>query len=847
MRGEAITIVDSSKGLSSDVVRAVVADPAGGVWAGTAGGGLDRVTGDDPLEISHVAGLPSRQVSALHVDANGTLWVGTWGAGVARVRDGTIDSLSSSQGLTNDQVWSLGSDREGSVWIGTWVGGLNRLGGGRFLPFGTKEGLTSDNTRAVLQGRDGVLWVATAGGGLNRIEDGVATALRARDGLVTDEISTLAEASDGSLLVGTYTAGAFRVTGWRVMPLTPVGSMPSLDVRALLEARDGTVWLGTPAGLLRLSGGRLERGLPGTETEPIRVIGLLQDHAGTVWIATHEGLFSWASGRLQKRTKADGLASDRVLTLHEDVDGVLWVGTAGGLTRLAGGRFQSVTAADSLFDDAVQGIVDDGLGNLWLTCNLGLSRVRKRDVDAYLAGHAARVPFVAYGPQDGLRGRTFAGGQQPTAIRTSDGRLVFPSYRGLVIVDPRAMGAAPRPPAVIVEEVVAGDVSRSGPGPIELPPGTRQIELRYAAPTFVSPASLSFRYELDGVDPGPVEAGSRHRAFYTNLGPGTYTFRVWATNHEGVSSPGPTTIAIRIAPRFVETWPFRGALVAAFGAALFGAHRMRLAALRRRRDELEEVVASRTDEVRTLNAELERRVRERTCELEAALKELEAFTYTVSHDLRAPLRAIDGFAAMFLEDSSSSVDEDGRRRLGVVRASSQRMGELVDDLLTYTRIGRSPTRPADVDMEALVRRAWSDVRRDVGLEKGVELRVGSLPAGWGDPALLLKVWQELLSNAVKFSSKAQSPVVEITGEESGAGTAWHVRDNGAGFDMAYSGKLFRVFQRLHSEAEFRGLGVGLAIVQRIVDRHGGRVEATGSVGEGATVTFQLPRRPAPDA
>ena len=237
------------------------------------------------------------------------------------------------------------------------------------------------------------------------------------------------------------------------------------------------------------------------------------------------------------------------------------------------------------------------------------------------------------------------------------------------------------------------------------------------------------------------------------------------------------------------------------------------------------------------------RVQERTSELEGALREMETFSYTVSHDLRAPLRAIDGFAAMLLEDASDALDEESRHRLGVVRASSQRMGRLIDDLLTHTRIGRGPLRLVDVDMEALAGRAWAEIQGDGKTRTGAELHIGSLPAGRGDPHLLLRVWHELLANAAKFSSKSERPVVEITGEESGSEAAYRVRDNGAGFDMKYSGKLFGVFQRLHSESEFSGLGVGLAIVQRIVARHGGRVEAEGAVGGGATFTFRLPRRP----
>jgi PAS domain S-box-containing protein len=245
------------------------------------------------------------------------------------------------------------------------------------------------------------------------------------------------------------------------------------------------------------------------------------------------------------------------------------------------------------------------------------------------------------------------------------------------------------------------------------------------------------------------------------------------------------------------------------------------------------------DEVTRLNAELEHRVAERTAELQAAVKELEAFSYSVSHDLRAPLRALDGFSQALIEDHGATLPADGRRYLGIIRETAQKMGRLIDDLLDFARLGRQPLTRRPVDHEKLVRHAWEGLAAQRA-GRAVELRVDALPPGDGDPALLRQVWINLLANAIKYSRRRDLAVVEVGAQAAeDGGVEYYVRDNGAGFDMRYAHKLFGVFERLHRADEFEGTGVGLAIVHRIVSRHGGRVRAEAAPDRGATFYFTL--------
>jgi light-regulated signal transduction histidine kinase (bacteriophytochrome) len=246
------------------------------------------------------------------------------------------------------------------------------------------------------------------------------------------------------------------------------------------------------------------------------------------------------------------------------------------------------------------------------------------------------------------------------------------------------------------------------------------------------------------------------------------------------------------------------------------------------------------EEIRRLNAELEQRVLDRTAELRAANQDLDAFSYSVSHDLRAPLRAIIGYASILREDHEAQLDSEGRRILAVVATEGARLGRLIDDLLAFARLGRQSLRRSRVDMEDLARTVFAELsEREPG--RTLQLSLEPIPPARGDPSMLRQVWVNLLSNAIKYTSTREVAQIRIGSRTEHGEITYVVQDNGVGFDMKYVGKLFGVFQRLHSEAEFSGTGVGLALVRRILKRHDGRIWADARLDAGATFFFTLPR------
>lgn len=249
-------------------------------------------------------------------------------------------------------------------------------------------------------------------------------------------------------------------------------------------------------------------------------------------------------------------------------------------------------------------------------------------------------------------------------------------------------------------------------------------------------------------------------------------------------------------------------------------------------------IQEKTETLNEFNQNLEKMVADRTKELETVNKELESFSYSVSHDLRAPVRAIHGYINIFMEDYGEEMDEEAKKLIHIIEKNGKKMGMLIDDLLAFSQLGRKELIKANVSMEQTVKEIWEDLYKPEP-ERSITLDLKPLPDVYAEKSTIRQVWINLISNALKYTKKQKETLIQISGEEKDGGIVYSIKDNGSGFDMEFYKKLFGVFQRLHSQEEFEGTGVGLAIVERIVQKHGGKIWAEGKVNEGATFYFTL--------
>lgn len=601
-----VETITTREGLPNDLARTLMRDPSGVLWIGTDGGGLVAwKNGAIVRTVTTRDGLPSNLIRAVHRDKDGSLWIGT-DAGLARWSNGRTEVLGVAEGLPSPVVRAMIEDREGSLWVGT-TGGLVRLSDTRFLSYTRKEGLAVDGIRAMLEDRSGRVFAGTEGGGLCTVIPSPVQCLADAHGLPHNTVYALTESRDGSLWLGTDGGGVVRLRdGKFIDPITVENAgLPNNRVRALVETAD-RLWISTTAGLVHVRDGKATsvKELEGRQLRPLLALPNGDLFVGTdgagLWRVDRDG----ANAR-QIASTGHGLESDRVFSLAADASGGgVWIGTSGGgLARLdlASRSVQSLTRRDGLHDDVVFQIIDEGAGkDLWMTSNRGLYRVSRDRVLAAMRGVKSDLSGTVYGTTDGMPS-VECNAAFPAAIRARDGRLWVGTARGIAVVDSNVSRRNTVPPPVHVEEATI-DGAPAPDGPLRVPPGTQRLEIRYTAISLRAPERVTFRYMLEGYDRDWVAAGANRVGHYTKLEPGDYTFRVIATNEDGVRSTGEARLAVTVAPQWFETWWARLLAVLLLAAAVWGAIRLRVAAMRARKNE---ELARAYEDVHRIAGELE--------------------------------------------------------------------------------------------------------------------------------------------------------------------------------------------------------------------------------------------------
>lgn len=750
----------------------------GGVWVYSLRQGLGHIVNEQIAWLGDVKDLPATDIQVMHEDREGNVWLGTGSGGLIRLQPRRLVNYTKADGLPSDEVWSLSVAPDGSVWAATNEG-LSRFDGRRWEPW----------------------QVLKPAGGLQEFANGFRVVLADASGAVWA----------ASEILRCIRNGHFELSPLR-HPATTNEWVPG--VQSIYQAQDGTLWLGLQSGALGWNGVRAEWLTTTNGLSHASVLGILEDAEGGLWFGggSEQALgenVAWLDRRLNGRFTAygaaDGLPKGQVGPLLAEADGRVWFGSGSGLLCWKDGEFRRITTKDGLSEDVVGGLLADDQGWFWFFGHHGIHRVRQQELRDLADGRRLRINCITYGEADGMGSAEGNAGNLPSCCRSPDGRLWFPTMRGVVVADPRTLVESDQPPPVVIEHIVADQemlsdaiipaVNTNRLFTWKLGPGrARVLAVRYTAPTFIAPEKVRFRYQLAGQDeqwnePAP---DADRVAYYTNLRPGRYHFRVSAANRSGEWG-APAEFTFTLAPHFYETWPFYLLCAAGVLALGLGLHTSRMTGLRR------------IQQLERLHALDQQRTR-------------------IARDLHDDLGGDLSRVAILSERLrlENLPPEASRRQLETIAAVSRDMVENIRELVWAA----DPRNDRLTNLAAYVREYAAGVLEDAGLRARLTF-AEDLPARGLSSEFRRNVFlavKEAIGNVLKHAAATEVEIVlRVQHDE----LAICVRDNGRGFEPAKAGPF----------------GNGLRNLRQRLAALGGNAQIASEIGQGTTVKLRAPLPP----
>ncbi len=619
--------LSQKNGLYNGHVRDIIRDSQDRVWVATSGGGITIIDHNKIQYLNTNNGLSSNVILSLYQDHTGTVWIGTEGGGIDRYVDGKITNFSTSDGLSNDVVADLFEDNQGDLWMGTLGGGLNRFRDGKFTTYTTREGLSNNFIWTVFADSRDRLWVGTDGGGVNIIQHNKVSVINHKNGLSGDFIRSIYQDHRGRIWIGTY-KGLTILDHGKSRIMNESNGLADNIVLSLYADKNDNMWIGTSGGgLQRYKDGKFDTYTTSNGLSNNYIRAIYGDHRGNLWIGTSGGGFSiFHNGHFTNYDTTDGLADNIVISFYEDNDSTMWIGThGGGLSRFRNGRFFNYTIKDGLLDNVIYSIFEDKKGYLWMSSDKGIFKVNHNELNDMAQGYIDHVHSVVYGKSDGMISTECNGANQPAGWQGKDGKLWYPTVSGVTMIDPNDLKINTTPPIIHIQKATVDDHLDLLSHKNSLRPGSHKIDFTYTAISLNTVDNVKFRYKLIGFDKKWIAAGNRRIAYYTNLPPGSYEFKVIACNNDDIWNLQGASLHFVIPTPFYETyWAYTGYITILFIVILGIVQWQAVTVKKNMADQFEkEQLRLRAEQERLQRIAIESKTRERENELKLKAQEKE--------------------------------------------------------------------------------------------------------------------------------------------------------------------------------------------------------------------------------
>ncbi|MGE5341448.1 MAG: two-component regulator propeller domain-containing protein [Candidatus Omnitrophota bacterium] len=850
------------------------------LWIGTGRNGLIHVTHQSLTSYGIMEGLPNSTITALAEDREKNLWIGTDGGGLVRMTRDTFGVLPHRNELNTGFVSTIYQDNENNLWIGTLDGGLFQLSDSRFITHTKGEGLAHDYALCVHEDRSGNLWAGT-NGGLCQLKNGIwKTVLTPANGLADPHVMALNKDRSGNLWIGTW-AGLQRFNGGgSLQTFTEKNGLSDHRITAITTDRQGTLWVGTPNGLNRFDAGS-NRFVSITESNGFKgkaVCFIFQNRRGHLLVGADA-----FTNRIDPIDRMNGGAPfctpvefahpklDKFIVrcAYEDTQDTLWLGTDSGLVRCRGKQSQWMTVDHGLNENNIVTITEDAFGYLWLAGRNGVSKIRKSELNDFFQGKITHVQPQTYNEDDGMKSRWCTG----AGLMTRDGRAWFPTGVGIAMTLPHRTDPETRTVPVIIEEFrVDGnaiDIAGQNNDPITLSPGKKKLEFYYTAASFIHAQKIAFRTKLEGYDTRWVDRENFRTSTYTELSPGTYTFKILGRNAAGIWNQQAVSLRFDLKPYFYQTTGFYILMVIVITLIGYGGYRWRVGQLKHKARELAELVNQRTSALEKQKLELEdahralqhnqeliefknRQLEDQSEQLKELDKAKSRFFANISHEFRTPLTLIIGPLEQAL---SKSPDIESKAMTELMLRNSKRLLNLVDQLLELARSdsGKLKLKFVNQNIAAFIKSiffCFQSLAQQREIAFTFHCEQDEIFAYY-DREQLERIITNLLSNAFNYTQKGGSISVSVKTEPASdhfpsGSLSISVQDTGTGIRDEHLPHIFDRFYRGGENSGYlrKGTGIGLALTKDLVELHHGRIHVSSNCNEGedrgTCFTVQLP-------